>query len=85
MQYVLKALSLNEERTNYMDKFITSVKVGPKGQIVIPKEVREIFDIKSGDSLVILANKRKGIGLVKMDDANAFILKTLDRENTKND
>ncbi|MDD2433968.1 MAG: AbrB/MazE/SpoVT family DNA-binding domain-containing protein [Bacilli bacterium] len=68
-----------------MDKFITSVKVGPKGQIVIPKEVREIFDIKSGDSLVILANKRKGIGLVKMDDANAFILKTLDRENTKND
>jgi len=68
-----------------MDKFITSVKVGRKGQIVIPKEVREIFDIKSGDSLVILANKRKGIGLVKMDDANAFILKTLDRENTKND
>ncbi|MGA8943610.1 MAG: AbrB/MazE/SpoVT family DNA-binding domain-containing protein, partial [Thermoactinomyces sp.] len=33
------------------EKFISSVKVGSKGQIVIPKEVREMFDISPGDSL----------------------------------
>ena len=32
-------------------KFVSLVKVGEKGQIVIPKEAREIFDIKPGDSL----------------------------------
>ena len=29
-------------------KFMGSVKVGPKGQIVIPKEVREMFGIETG-------------------------------------
>ena len=37
-------------------KFMATVKVGPKGQIVIPKEVREMFGIESGDSLVLLAD-----------------------------
>ena len=33
------------------DRFIVSVKVGPKGQITLPKEAREMFDIKVGDLL----------------------------------
>lgn len=37
-----------------------TVKVGEKGQIVIPKEARQIFDIKSGDTLLVLAMKNKG-------------------------
>ena len=32
-------------------KYLASVKVGPKGQIVIPKEARELFGIQSGDTL----------------------------------
>ena len=47
------------------DKFIGITKVGEKGQIVIPKEAREMFDIKSGDSLIVLCDKAKGIALVK--------------------
>lgn len=44
-------------------KFIGSVKVGPKGQIVIPKEVRDLFDINSGDTLILLADVERGIAI----------------------
>ena len=49
------------------DKFVGIAKVGEKGQIVIPKEAREMFDIKPGDSLVILCDKNKGIARLKSE------------------
>jgi len=42
-------------------------KVGEKGQIVIPKEARKVFDINPGDSVVILGDIKKGIAVVKAD------------------
>ena len=42
-----------------------NVKVGERGQIVIPKEAREVFDIKPGDKLVVLGDEGQGIALVK--------------------
>ncbi len=49
------------------NKYVGICKVGEKGQIVIPKEVRNIFDIKPGDSVIVLCDKEKGIALVKSD------------------
>lgn len=49
------------------DKYVGVCKVGEKGQIVIPKEAREMFDIKSGDSIIVLCDKTQGIALVKAD------------------
>ena len=49
------------------DKFVGISKVGEKGQIVIPKEAREMFDIKSGDSIIVLCDKERGIALLKAD------------------
>lgn len=46
-------------------RFIVSVKVGPKGQITIPKEARSMFDIKEGDTLMVMGDKERGIALVK--------------------
>ena len=42
-------------------------KVGEKGQIVIPKEARKIFNIKTGDSLVLLGDEKKGLALIKVE------------------
>ena len=49
------------------DRFIVSVKVGPKGQITIPKEARSMFDIKEGDTLMVMGDKERGIALLKAD------------------
>ena len=40
-----------------------SVKVGERGQIVIPKEARDIFGIKAGDILFVLGDETRGIAL----------------------
>ena len=50
------------------DKFVGISRVGEKGQIVIPKEARDMFDIKSGDSIIVLCDKIKGIALLKADE-----------------
>lgn len=47
------------------DKFMSTVRLGPKGQIVIPKEVREMFALEPGDSLILLADRTRGIALQK--------------------
>lgn len=41
------------------------VKVGEKGQIVIPAKARKIFDIKPGDNLIVLGDEGAGIAIVK--------------------
>lgn len=43
--------------------YMGMVRVGPKGQIVIPKEVRDMFDIAPGDSLMLVATPARGIGI----------------------
>lgn len=47
------------------DKFVGISKVGEKGQIVIPKEAREMFGINPGDSMVVLCDKKRGMAIVK--------------------
>ena len=42
------------------------VKVGDKGQIVIPKDARQVYGIKPGDALIILGDER-GIALLKTE------------------
>ena len=41
------------------------VKVGDKGQIVIPAKARKIFDIQPGDSLIVLGDEGQGIAIIK--------------------
>lgn len=55
------------------DKFIISVKVGPKGQITIPVAARKMFDVNVGDTLMFLGDRSKGMALVKSDDIYKLI------------
>ena len=42
------------------------VKVGDKGQIVIPRDARKVYDIKPGDALLLLGDQ-KGMALLKTE------------------
>ncbi|MBO4536256.1 MAG: AbrB/MazE/SpoVT family DNA-binding domain-containing protein [Bacteroidales bacterium] len=42
------------------------VKVGDKGQIVIPRDARKIYDIKPGDALLLLGDQ-KGMAMLKTE------------------
>ncbi len=42
------------------------VKVGDRGQIVIPKDARDLYGIKAGDSLLVLGDK-KGMAILKTE------------------
>lgn len=56
-----------EENPEEKTKAIGSSLVGEKGQIVIPKSIREMFGINPGDRIILLADKSRGIALVKED------------------
>ena len=60
------------------EKFIWTAKVGDKGQIVIPKEAREIFNIKTGDSLILFGDIKKGIAISKYENYINFMDQVFD-------
>lgn len=66
-------------------KYISTVTVGEKGQIVIPKKIRDMFDIESGDTLLLLADQKRGIAVTRYDEINEFFEKQMaalrEREN----
>ena len=67
------------------DKFMSSVKVGEKGQIVIPREVRDMFSIEPGDMLLLLADKERGIAIIDNEGflAMAEEMRTFSKEIKK--
>ena len=62
------------------NKYVGVCKVGEKGQIVIPKEIRSMFDINPGDSVIVLCDKEKGIALLKADVIENLTDKILSKE-----
>ena len=67
-------------------KYMATVKIGPKGQIVIPKDVRDMFGISEGDALLLLANRGQGIAIQPFEYAENFfkeVYKLKEKEKDK--
>ncbi|MEE0868274.1 MAG: helix-turn-helix domain-containing protein [Ruminococcus sp.] len=66
INYSFEEEKLIENETD--GKFVFGiVKVGERGQVVIPKHAREVFKINPGDKLVVLGDtKQGGIALAKI-------------------
>lgn len=47
--------------------FVWTATVGEKGQIVIPKQARELFGIHPGDTLILLGDEERGIAIPKQE------------------
>lgn len=55
------------------------VKVGTKGQIVIPSDARKLFNIKPGDQLMMIGDEESGLAIITSDRLSQFfqnIMKT---------
>lgn len=59
------------------------VTVGDKGQIVIPKKAREIFDISPGDKLLVLGDENQGIAIIHADNVVPMVSKLKQIRKTK--
>ena len=60
-------------------KFAWTVKVGEKGQIVIPKDAREFYGIHPGDTLLILGDEENGMIVTKPEVLSSLAEKILDQ------
>ena len=62
-------------------RYAWTVTVGEKGQIVIPKQAREIFGIKPGDTLLVLGDAQKGMAIPPKDAITAICSAVFEDEN----
>ena len=61
-------------------KYAWTVTVGTKGQIVLPKEARDLYDIKPGDTLIILGNTEKGMAIPPKNHFSDFFGKVFNQK-----
>lgn len=62
----LDALAMERKHPNPAKHMFGAVRIGERGQIVIPKKCREIFDLKPGDMMVLFGDEQRGLALVKL-------------------
>lgn len=65
------------------DKYAWTVTVGEKGQIVIPKEARELFGIVPGDSLILLGDSKQGLAIPPKSMFSRMFSLVFDREKNE--
>ena len=57
-----------------------TVKVGTKGQIVIPKEARDCFGIAPGDTLMMLGDAKSGLAVITNDELLRMLSNAMEAE-----
>ena len=54
-------------------KYAWMVKIGEKGQFVIPKEARELFDLRPGNEILVLGDEKRGLAVLPKDMQQEYI------------
>ena len=49
------------------------IKIGEKGQFVIPKEARELFDFQPGQTILVLADEKRGLAIPPRADSQRIM------------
>ena len=62
-------------------KYAWMVKIGEKGQFVIPKEARDMFDLQPGSSILVLGDAEKGIAILPRAKQSEYISRIFDEVN----
>lgn len=55
------------------EKYAWMVKIGEKGQFVIPKEARDLFDLQPGTTILVLGDAKKGLAILPRPMQGEFI------------
>lgn len=66
-------------------KYAWTATVGEKGQIVIPKQAREVFHIKPGDTLLLLGDEQRGIAIPNKGAFSELFMAAFDERNGGSD
>ena len=61
------------------------VKIGEKGQFVIPKEARELFGFQPGQTILVLADEEKGIAIPSRTDSEKMFAQIFARTDLLED
>ncbi len=64
-------------------KYAWMVKIGEKGQFVIPKEAREMFDLQPGAEILVLGDEKQGIAILPRAKQREFIAKVFSQMETE--
>ena len=54
-------------------KYAWMVKIGEKGQFVIPKEARELFDLQPGNEILVLGDAKRGLAILPKEMQAEYI------------
>jgi len=54
-------------------KYAWMVKIGEKGQFVIPKDARELFDLQPGNEILVLGDEKRGLAILPREMQKAYI------------
>ena len=62
-----------EDMNVHDGKYAWMVKIGEKGQFVIPKEARELFDLQPGDEILVLGDRDRGIAILPKSKQQEYV------------